>query len=228
MPDTLPGVTPSSLLVDLRGVGVRAGDVPILRGLDLAVPAGEAVGIYGANGSGKTTLLRVVATLQRVAAGTGTVLGTPLDSPTPEVARRRIGYIGHLPQLYPGLTLEENTAFVARVTGAALARVGKVLDAVGLGAVRHRRAEQCSHGMQRRAEFARVLLLRPDLLLLDEAHAGLDRAAADLVGALVDGVRRRGGGAILVSHESGRIDPLVDRGYDLDDGALSPRREAAP
>jgi heme exporter protein A len=75
--------------------------------------------------------------------------------------------------------------------------------------------------MQRRAEFARVALTRPDLLLLDEAHAGLDPQAADLVAHLVAGVRARDGAAIVVSHEHARIAPLVDRFVELHGGALT-------
>jgi ABC-type multidrug transport system ATPase subunit len=214
-------------LIGLRGLGVRVGQAAILRDLDFAVGPGEAVGIFGANGSGKTTLLRVVATLLRPSFGEGVVLGAPLGSSAAEAVRPRIGLIGHQPALYPQLSLEENTDFVASVTGTPQDRVGAVLGAVGLGRVRHRRADQCSHGMQRRAEFARLLLMGPDLMLFDEAHAGLDQNAAGLVGALVDGVRDRGGAAVLVSHEPGRIAPLVDRSLILDDGRLHPAPEAA-
>ena len=208
-------------VIDLRAVGVRLGDTPILRNLDLRVGAGEAIGLIGSNGSGKTTLLRLVATLLAPTEGEGTVLGVSLRSPERFAVRSRIGLIGHTPGLYPQLTLEENLAFVARLSGAPSAEVPEVLDRVGLGLARHRRAAACSHGMQRRGEFARVMLTRPDLLLLDEAHAGLDPQAADLVAYLVKGVRARGGAAVVVSHEHGRIAPLVDRFLQLQAGAIA-------
>jgi len=208
-------------VIDLRAVGVRLGDTPILRNLDLRVGAGEAIGLIGSNGSGKTTLLRLVATLLAPTEGEGTVLGVSLRSPERFAVRSRIGLIGHTPGLYPQLTLEENLAFVARLSGAPSAEVPEVLDRVGLGLARHRRAAACSHGMQRRGEFARVMLTRPDLLLLDEAHAGLDPQAADLVAYLVKGVRARGGAAVVVSHEHGRIAPLVDRFVQLQAGAIA-------
>ena len=208
-------------VIDLRAVGVRLGDTPILRNLNLRVGAGEAIGLIGSNGSGKTTLLRLVATLLSPTDGEGTVLGVSLRSPGRFAVRPRIGLIGHTPGLYPQLTLEENLAFVARLSGAPSAEVPEVLDRVGLGLARHRRAAACSHGMQRRGEFARVMLTRPDLLLLDEAHAGLDPQAADLVAYLVKGVRARGGAAVVVSHEHGRIAPLVDRFLQLQAGAIA-------
>ncbi len=208
-------------IVDLRAVGVRIGDTPILRRLTLGVRAGEVVGLIGSNGSGKTTLLRVVATLLPPSEGEGSVLGASLRAEERFGIRHRIGLIGHQPGLYPQLTLEENIAFVARMRGIDAAEVPKVLDRVGLGLARGRRAAACSHGMQRRAEFARLVLTRPDLLLLDEAHAGLDPQAADLVAHLVAGVRSRAGAAIVVSHEHARIAPLVDRFVELHGGALA-------
>jgi len=207
-------------LLDLRAVGVRLGDTPILRGVDLQVGAGEVVGLIGTNGSGKTTLLRVAATLLVPSAGEGTVLGAGLTDEDRYDVRSRIGLIGHTPALYPNLTLEENTRFVAHLTGAKPGSVAAALDQVGLAGARHRRAIQCSHGMQRRAEFARLLITQPDLMLLDEAHAGLDKHAADLVAFILQDVRNRGGGAMLVSHEHHRMAPLVDRVTELKNGAI--------
>jgi len=208
-------------VVALRALGVRIGDSPILRDLDLDVVGGEAVGLIGGNGSGKTTLLRVIATLLVPSRGDGTVLGADLRDESRYEVRHRIGLIGHTPSLYPNLTLEENLAFVARMTGVATGRVGEVLDQVGLGLARGRSAAACSHGMQRRVEFARLMMTRPDLILLDEAHAGLDPQAGDLVAHLVAGVRERGGAAVVVSHEHRRIAPLVGRFVELRDGAIT-------
>jgi heme exporter protein A len=95
-------------LAALRGVGVRLGATPVLRAVDLEVGAGQAVGLVGANGSGKTTLLRVLATLLPPTSGDGTVLGAPLDAPARLVVRPAIALLGHVPALYPQLTLEEN------------------------------------------------------------------------------------------------------------------------
>jgi len=210
----------TDLLVALHGIGVRLGDTPILRGLDLQVGAGEVIGLVGANGSGKTTLLRVVATLLVPTSGKGEVMGAGLTDEARYDIRSRIGLIGHTPALYPSLSLEENTRFVAHLAGAEPGSVGAALDQVGLAGARHRQAVQCSHGMQRRAEFARLLITKPDLLLLDEAHAGLDRHAADLVAFILQDVRSRGGGAMLVSHEHLRMAPLVDRAVELANGAV--------
>lgn len=207
-------------MVELRGVAVRYGRVPVLNRVDLQVHGGEAVGIVGPNGSGKSTLLRVLATLLRPTEGSVEVFGTAMGNETAFAIRRRIALIGHQPALYPQLTLLENLSFVARLSGHTEERVEEMLDIVGLGAAKHRRAEQSSHGMQRRVEFARVILTKPDLLLLDEAHAGLDREAGQLVDAVVDNVRSRGGAAVFVSHELDRMLPLVQSTYQLVGGTV--------
>jgi heme exporter protein A len=205
-------------LIDLTNVGVRFGRLTVLHGIDLHVDQGEGIGIIGPNGSGKSTLLRVLATLLRPTMGSGSVLGNPLDKEPTADTRRRIALIGHHPALYGELTLKENLEFVARLIGSPNGSVQSSLEMVGLGGAMDRRADHSSHGMQRRVEFARVLMIKPDLLLLDEAHAGLDKMATSLVEATVQGVKRRGGAVVLVSHEPDRMLPLVDRTYELVNG----------
>ncbi len=99
------------------------------------------------------------------------------------------------------------------------------MEQVGLAGATERRAARSSNGMRRRAEFARMLLLQPRLLLLDEAHVGLDPAAWRLVGHLVEKTAGGGGSAVIVAHEEDRIAPLVSRAVRLADGNL---REATP
>ncbi len=211
----------ATAIVSLSGVAVRAGAVPILRDVDLVVHPGEAIGIFGANGAGKTTLLRLVATMTRPSEGTGTVFGADLNGPNRFEVRPRIGYIGHTPGWYPELTLAENMGFIADAMGVDKERIGACLDAVGLSGAKTRRADRCSHGMQRRAEFARVLMTEPDLLLLDEPHSALDADAVDLVDRLVEQTIERDGAAVLVSHDHGRVESLADRILRIEGGTIT-------
>jgi len=199
--------------------------MPVLRGVDLRIDPGEVVGIIGPNGSGKSTLLRILATLLKPSVGQAEVLGARIGSSGILAARKRIALLGHHPGLWGELTLIENLTFVARLAGAGTERADLALELVGLGGAKQRRADHSSHGMQRRVEFARVLLTQPDLLLLDEAHAGLDKAAQALVEAAVGDVKKRGGGAVLVSHEPDRMLPLVNVTYQLEGGTLLGRKE---
>ena len=199
----------------LSHVDVDLAGMPVLRGLTMAFGPGETIGLVGPNGSGKTTLLRVMATLLRPVGGVGRVLGAELGSTSVMSIRPSISLIGHTPALYPRLTLAENLRFIARLTGRPEPDTGQALDAVGLTAAQDRKAVHCSLGMLRRAEIARVLLVRPRLLLLDEAHAGLDEASVGLIEALVSSVSRRGGTSVLVSHDRARLGLSVDRVVDL-------------
>lgn len=207
-------------LVDLRDVGVTAGSTPILRGVDLVASPGEILGLFGANGAGKTTLLRVMATLLRPTEGTAVVLGADVAGPDRFEVRRRIGMIGHIPGLYPELTLGENLRFAASVAGVPAGRIPEALASVGLLGAIDRPAGASSHGMQRRAEFARELMLGRDLLLLDEPHSALDQDAVELVNALVGKIAANGGAAILVSHDRARVDAVADRSVELVAGTV--------
>jgi ABC-type multidrug transport system ATPase subunit len=211
---------PEGPIVDVRGIALRRPGALILREVTLRLAPGETVGLFGANGSGKSTLLRILATLDRPSAGEGTVLGALLGSSAVEAVRPRIGLVAHEPALRDNLTLEENLRLVAALSGQDPGRADAALAAVGLAGARSRRAGVCSNGMRRRAEFARVALIEPDLLLLDEAHVGLDPAAGLLVERLVEQTAARGGAVVVVSHERDRVRGLVGRSLTLSDGRV--------
>ena len=213
-------VTRPDTLVELTDVTVSAGPTTLLRGVDFSVEPGEAVGIFGANGAGKTTLLRLVATLLRPASGDGMVLGAPLGSSDVIDVRPAIGYVGHIPGLVPELTLIENLVMHATLQRRDATEARDALEAVGLGGAADRRAERCSHGMQRRTEFARILMSTPELLLLDEPHSALDQDAVDLVDALVERTVASGGAAVLVSHDRASVKAVASRTAEIVDGRL--------
>lgn len=208
----------SNAIVSLENVGLRIGNTLILRQAKMTLEPGEKVGLLGANGSGKTTLLRMIATLLRPTSGSGAVLGAELGTDAIYDVRHRIVMVGHLPGLYPELTLGENTRFVARLTGRPVEVADESLAMVGLAGASERRADQSSKGMLRRAELARALIIEPALLLLDEAHAGLDAEAIGIVDDIADRVVSAGGAVILVSHEPDRLN--VDRSVQIVDGTL--------
>ena len=210
-----------SPVVSLVGIAVRRPGTLVLRDITLDLGPGEALGVFGANGSGKTTLLRVMATLLRPTSGTGVVLGAALGTAEVEAVRIRIGLVGHEPALAPHLTLAENLHLVADLAGIDRSAADAALVAVGLGGAVHRRVMHCSNGMRRRAEFARIVMRPPDLLLLDEAHVGLDPDASRLVAHVIAEVTGRGGAAVLVSHERERAAAIIGRAVAVSDGMLA-------
>lgn len=208
----------SDPLVKLDGVSVRFGTTTVLADVDLRVDAGAVVGVGGRNGVGKTTLLGVIATLVPVSHGHGVVLGAELGTANARAVRPRIGWSGHEPALYDHLSLRENLHLIADLGGLSRDAADEALERVGLGAAGHRPAGESSNGMRRRTDLATLLMRRPDLLCLDEAHAGLDEDADAIIDALVDVTRRRGGGVVMVSHDAARLRLDCDEVLLLDAG----------
>lgn len=206
-------------LVLLDDVSVRFGSTTVLAGVTLRVPTGGVLGVAGRNGAGKTTLLGVIGTLVPLTAGGGTVLGAPLGTPAAWTVRPRIGWSGHEPALYDHLTLRENLHLAADLAGIPRKRADLALEQVGLAAAGHRRAIDSSNGMRRRTDLATLLMRRPDLLLLDEAHAGLDADADAIVAALVRLTTTAGGAVVMVSHDADRLRSECDELVVLDPDA---------
>jgi heme exporter protein A len=207
-------------IVQASGVDVRLGTVPILRGLDLSLSPGEVVAVTGPNGSGKSTLLRLLATLVRPAAGRLELFGSSSEAARKPAGRRRIGYVGHEAALHADLAVRENLDLIARLAGRGGAAVEEALEVVGLAGAADRPVAACSEGMRRRAELARILVCRPELLLLDEAHAALDATSRGLVDVVTSDVVGRAGAAVLVTHDPGAVATVADRMLRLSRGNL--------
>jgi heme exporter protein A len=178
---------------------------PVLRGLELRLEGAASLALFGENGAGKTTLLRIVAGLLRPSRGEARIEGVAALAAGPAL-RRRIGFLSHRPLVWGGLTADENLRLVARLFGLPSGHAtDAALERVGLAASAGVRARDLSQGQRQRLGVARALLGSPDLLLLDEPHAGLDRAGSELLDALLEELR---GSATIVlathDHERGR------------------------
>ncbi len=163
--------------VEMQAVTRRFGETVAVDGLDLEIPAGLIVGCIGPSGAGKTTTVRLLTGALAPSAGSVRVLG---EDPRrlSRSSRARIGYMPQLASVNPELSADENVDFAASLFGllwpGRRRRVGEILELVGLGSVRRRRAGQLSGGMRRRVELASALVHDPDLAFLDEPTAGLD------------------------------------------------------
>ncbi|OEJ34703.1 ABC transporter ATP-binding protein [Streptomyces subrutilus] len=178
----------------------------VLDGLDLTVPGGALTAVLGPSGCGKTTLLRIIAGFLRADAGSVTIGGRTLAGPgvhlPPE--RRRIGIVPQEGALFPHLDVGRNIAFgLTGLDGAARkARVGEMLDLVGLAGYGDRMPHELSGGQQQRVALARALAPRPQLVLLDEPFNALDSALRTGVRADVRAaLRATGATAVMVTHD---------------------------
>jgi heme ABC exporter ATP-binding subunit CcmA len=195
------------------------GRFPALAGVDLELSPGELVVLEGANGAGKTSVLRVCAGLLALSGGAGTVLGLELPRHAGGV-RARVGYLGHAPALYDGLTVAENLRFTLRAAGVSAA-VPDVLARAGLGGRLARTpAGKLSAGQRRRAALAAVMARRPALWLLDEPHAALDAAGRRLLAEVVTEALGSGAAVLVASHEPGEVLPLADRVLTMSGGRI--------
>ncbi|MSO72622.1 MAG: ABC transporter ATP-binding protein [Rhodospirillaceae bacterium] len=157
-----------------------AGPVNILRGVDLSVNAGTALGVVGPSGSGKTTMLMIVAGLERISAGCVTIAGTDyaaLDEDALALFRRdAVGIVFQSFHLIPTMTALENVAVPLEFAGRADAfdRAEAQLKAVGLGHRIDHYPGQLSGGEQQRVALARAFAIEPKILLADEPTGNLD------------------------------------------------------
>ena len=204
--------------ISLHGLTKRYASHAAVDNLTIDVPAGVVAGFVGPNGSGKTTTMAMLLGLVRPTEGAGTVLGHPIEHPGPYL--HRVGALIEGPAFYPGLTGIQNLAVLAAVAGHDRARIGELLELVGLGARGDDRFRSYSLGMKQRLGIAAALLGDPDLLILDEPTNGLDPAGVremrELIGRLADGRRT----VFVSSHVLAELEQVCDWLIVIDHGAL--------
>lgn len=220
--------------VNIRGLhkAYRRGGlaVPVLCGIDLAIPGGQCVLLAGLSGSGKTTLLSILGCILTPDRGAVELFGQPLsyldDRGRIELRRHRIGFVFQRFHLIRGLTALENVSMPLVLRGEsrrhATRRAAELLEAVGLAEHRQSHPHRLSAGQCQRVAIARALIGDPDLVLADEPTASLDaahgRQAMELLRRLTTAQGRT---AIVVSHDQ-RIFSYADRVYWLDNGRIAP------
>ena len=212
---------------DLRISGAEKafGTQPVLRGVDLAVPAGSFTAILGSSGSGKTTLLRIVAGFERPDQGEISIGGEVVDDAGRRFVqsdRRRIGYVPQEGALFPHLSVGRNVAFGLPRGPERRSRVDELLELVGLSGYRRRFPHQLSGGQQQRVALARALAIGPEVVLLDEPFSSLDAAMRSSVRSDVHAVLRQAGTtSILVTHDQDEALSMADQVAVLRRGVIA-------
>jgi putative ABC transport system ATP-binding protein len=198
----------------------------VLRGVDLAVAAGERVALTGESGSGKSTLLHLIAGLD-AADGGEIMIGedciTKLsDARRASLRRERLGLVFQQYNLVPSLSVADNLAFQARLAARHdAAWLAELVERLGLGGLLKRYPEQLSGGQQQRVAIGRALAVKPLLLLADEPTGNLDEATADDVLALTRDLVTRTGCAFLMVTHSERLAATLDRHVTLHAGVIA-------
>jgi tungstate transport system ATP-binding protein len=214
-------------LYHLEALAQRYGGRAVLEIDRLEITAGEALCLVGPTGAGKSTLLRLLAGLERPAAGTLRFGDHPLDSRAlPLEAQRRVTLVFQRPLLLAG-TVRANVEYGLRLRGLGRqpARVRAALDRLGLGPLAPRPARSLSGGETQLVALARALVLEPEVLLLDEPTAHLDPARVALVEEVVRDAHRGGATVIWATHNLFQARRVAGRVALLLDGRLV---EAAP
>jgi iron complex transport system ATP-binding protein len=213
-------------LLEAYGLEVSIRGVPIIRGIDLALPQGEVLGLIGANGSGKSTLLRALAAHWAYDAGRVLLLGKPLRDWSPEDRARRLAYLPQRREIHARLRVSEVVGLgripyavpFSREAWADHAAVERAMEVTGVSSIRDSVATELSGGEQVRVLLARALSTEAPVLLADEPTAGLDPHFQIQVMRVLR-ARATGGTGILVTlHDLALASRFCDRLVLLDRG----------
>lgn len=220
-PDTAVARVPTALpgpVLRMDGVSRRFGEVMALDGVSLQVGRGEVLSIIGHSGAGKSTLIRCLNGLERADAGRVEFEGhdlSRLDERALQPLRRRIGMVFQHFNLLSARTVAQNVALPLRIGGIArkprAARVGELLDLVGLSDKAGAYPTQLSGGQRQRVGIARALAAGPSLLLCDEATSALDPETTSAILALLRDINRRLDlSIVLITHEMSVVRAIAD------------------
>ena len=204
----------------------RAGDVNILRGIELSIAAGETVGLIGPSGSGKTTLLMVLAGLEPPTSGSVAVAdydyGMMSEDDLARFRRRHIGIVFQSFHLVPTMTALENTALPLELAGEkdCRARAAALLAEVGLADRHDHYPAQMSGGEQQRVALARAMVADPPVLFADEPTGNLDQSTGESIMQLILNLaKNRNSTLFLITHDA-NLAQKCDRTLTMRDGVL--------
>lgn len=218
---------PEQPVISLRGATATLGSRPVLRGVDLAVHRGEVVSLLGANGSGKSTAVRSVIGQVPLTGGTVDLFGTPLRR------FRDWSRVGYVPQRTTAASGVPATVYEVVSSGrlsraklrwpskADRAAVHRAIELVGLADRTKDSVNALSGGQHQRVLIARALAAEPELLIMDEPMAGVDLNSQEILAATLREQVVAGTTVLLVLHELGALEPLIDRAVVLRDGCVT-------
>ncbi|TQK44500.1 zinc transport system ATP-binding protein [Streptomyces sp. SLBN-118] len=216
----------SEPVISVRGARATLGSRPVLRGIDLTVQRGEVIALLGANGSGKSTAVRSLIGQVPLTDGEIALFGTELRGFR---AWARIGYVPQRTTAASGVpaTVREvvssgrlSRSRLGLMTKADRAAVQRAIELVGLADRAKDSVSALSGGQHQRVLIARALASEPELLIMDEPMAGVDLASQEILAGTLREQVAAGTTVLLVLHELGALEPLIDRAVVLRDGCV--------
>ena len=215
-------------MVEACGLTKKFGDLEVLKGIDLAIGAGEVVSITGASGAGKTTLLQILGTLDKPTLGSVIIDGTDVSSlaekPLANFRNQKIGFVFQFHQLLPEFTAMENVMMPALIGGKsrheAEAKAAELLDFLNLSHRAAHKPNEMSGGEKQRAAIARALVNNPAVVFADEPSGNLDSHNADELQSLFFSLRERYGQTFVIVTHDMRLAQTCDRMITMKDGKL--------
>ena len=221
-----PGGPP---VVRLRGIHKSFGSHHVLKGVNLDIPQGVTLALLGGSGGGKSVLMKHVIGLLQPDEGTVEVAGTDITN-LPErklkPVRQKVGMMFQNGALFDSMTVAQNVAFPLLEAGIRdetrlRRRVEEALDIVRLPGQMEKMPADLSGGMRKRVALARAVVERPEIVLYDEPHAGLDPVTADSIDHLIKHLQREHGMTnILVTHEMRSVFRVADHVVFMKDGQI--------
>ncbi len=211
----------------------------ILHGIDLTVTDGEVVALLGANGSGKSTLVKALTGIVPITAGRAEVFGADVAAARRSVPWSRVGYVPQRMGPSSGVPATAVEVVASGLLDGKRLRPGRgarrksleALEQVGLLDRAHDSVQVFSGGQQQRVLIARALVRDPDLIILDEPLAGIDRASKEALALTLGQMHAKGTTILVVLHELGELHGLIGRAVVLRHGRIvfdGPPPSAAP